>query len=111
MLLPGISGSFVLLLLGVYTSVITAISNFNIPVILPTALGIMVGFIVSSKLIKLLLKHFRTAMFAVIIGLILGSVFVIFPGMPESGTPYVMSIVAAITGLIIANILNSVGEN
>ncbi|AXH99413.1 DUF368 domain-containing protein [Sporosarcina sp. PTS2304] len=111
MLLPGVSGSFVLLLLGVYTSVITAISDFNIPIILVTGAGIAVGFIISSKLIRLLLEKFRTAMFAVIMGLIIGSVFVIFPGIPESGTPYVMSIIAIITGLIIANILNGIGEN
>ncbi|PIC63566.1 DUF368 domain-containing protein [Sporosarcina sp. P13] len=111
MLLPGVSGSFVLLLLGVYTTVITAISDFNIPIILATGAGIAVGFIVSSKLIRLLLAHYRTGMFAVIIGLIIGSVFVIFPGIPESGTPYVMSIIAIITGLIIANILNGMGEN
>ncbi|ARD47149.1 DUF368 domain-containing protein [Sporosarcina sp. P37] len=110
MLLPGVSGSFVLLLLGVYTTVITAISNFNIPIIIATGAGIAVGFVVSSKVIRYLLSHFRTGMFAVIIGLILGSVFVIFPGIPESGTPYVMSIIAIILGLIIANILNAVGD-
>lgn len=110
MLLPGVSGSFVLLLLGVYTSVITAISDFNIPIILVTGAGIVVGFVVSSKLIRLLLAYFRTGMFAVIMGLIIGSVFVIFPGIPESGTPYVMSIAAIITGLIIANILNGIGD-
>ncbi|MDV6378101.1 DUF368 domain-containing protein [Sporosarcina sp. GW1-11] len=110
MLLPGVSGSFVLLLLGVYTTVITAISDFNIPIILAIGAGIAVGFVVSSKLIRLLLAHYRTGMFAVIIGLIIGSIFVIFPGIPESGTPYVMSIIAIITGLIIANILNGMGE-
>lgn len=110
MLLPGVSGSFVLLLLGVYTTVITAISDFNIPIILVTGVGIAVGFVVSSKLIRMLLTHFHTGMFAVILGLIIGSIFVIFPGIPESGTPFVMSVVAIITGLIIANILNGVGE-
>lgn len=110
MLLPGVSGSFVLLLLGVYTSVISAISDFNFPVILATGCGIVVGFVVSSKLIRFLLGHFRSGMFAVIMGLIIGSVFVIFPGIPESGTPYVMSIIAIVTGLIVANILNGVGD-
>ena len=111
MLLPGVSGSFVLLLLGVYASVITAISDFNLPVIAATGLGVIFGFIISSKLIRYLLGHFRTGMFAVIMGLIIGSVFVIFPGAPESGTPFVMSVIAVVLGLLIANIMNSVGES
>ncbi|ARK20548.1 DUF368 domain-containing protein [Sporosarcina sp. P26b] len=110
MLLPGVSGSFVLLLLGVYATVITAISDFNIPIIIATGCGIVFGFIISSKVIRYLLSHFHTGMFAVIIGLILGSIFVIFPGMPESGTPFVMSVIAIVLGLLIANILNGVGD-
>ncbi|PIC80469.1 DUF368 domain-containing protein [Sporosarcina sp. P18a] len=110
MLLPGISGSFILLLLGVYATVITAISDFNIPIIIATGCGIVVGFIISSKLIRYLLSNFHTGMFAVIIGLIIGSVFVIYPGMPESGTPFVMSVIAVVLGLLIANILNGVGD-
>ena len=110
MLLPGVSGSFVLLLIGVYASVITAISDFNLPVIIVVGFGVVCGFIISSKLIRYLLSNFRTGMFAVIMGLIIGSIFVIFPGIPESGTPYVMSIIAIVLGLIVANILNGVGE-
>lgn len=110
MLLPGVSGSFVLLLIGVYASVITAISDFNLPIIIVTGIGIVFGFVISSKVIRYLLSNFRTGMFAVILGLIIGSIFVIFPGIPESGTPYVMSIIAVALGLIVANILNGVGD-
>ena len=39
MIMPGISGSMIMVLLGVYTSVLTAISSFNIPVLIPVALG------------------------------------------------------------------------
>lgn len=107
MLLPGVSGSFVLLLLGVYSTAINALSTFNIPVIIVIGAGVIVGFIVSSRAIHFLLDKFTHAMFAIIIGLILGSVFVIFPGIPESGTPFVMSVIALITGLIVANMFNT----
>lgn len=110
MLLPGVSGSFVLLLLGMYYTVITAVSDLNLPIILVTGLGIAFGFVISSKVIRFLLAHFHTGMFAVILGLIIGSVFVIYPGIPEAGTPFVMSVVAVVTGLIVANILNGIGE-
>lgn len=108
MLLPGVSGSFVLLLLGVYATAINALSTLNIPIIIVIGAGVIVGFIASSKVIQYLLHKFTHAMFAVIIGLILGSVFVIYPGIPESGTPFVMSVVALITGLIVANMFNAI---
>ncbi|WP_421102681.1 DUF368 domain-containing protein [Sporosarcina psychrophila] len=107
MLLPGISGSFILLVLGVYSTVIGALSNFNLSIIVVIGAGIIVGFIVSNKAISYLLKHFKYIMFAVIIGLIVGSLFVIYPGIPESGTPFVMSVIAFFTGLVVANMFNS----
>lgn len=110
MLLPGISGSFVLLLLGVYSTAINALSNFNLPIMFIMGLGILAGFLMSSRAIKFLLGRFPTMMYAIIIGLILGSIFVIYPGIPESGTPFVMSIIALLTGLLVANIFQSIGS-
>ena len=107
MLLPGISGSFILLILGVYSTAIGALSNFNLSIIAVIGAGIIVGFIVSNKAISYLLKHFKYIMFAVIIGLIVGSLFVIYPGIPESGTPFVMSVIAFFTGIIVANMFSS----
>jgi len=107
MLLPGISGSFILLVLGVYSTAIGALSNFNLSIIAVIGAGIIVGFIVSNKAISYLLKHFKYIMVAVIIGLIVGSLFVIYPGIPESGTPFVMSVIAFFTGLVVANMFSS----
>ena len=107
MLLPGISGSFILLLLGVYSTAIGALSNLNIPILLVIGAGVIVGFIVSSRVISYLLTSFTSITFAAIIGLIIGSIFVVYPGIPESGTPFVMSVIAFITGLIVANMFSS----
>lgn len=107
MLLPGISGSFILLLLGVYSTAIGALSNLNLPIIAVIGAGVIVGFIVSSRVIGYLLANFTYITFAAIIGLIIGSVFVVYPGIPESGTPFVMSVIAFITGLIVANMFSS----
>lgn len=110
MLLPGISGSFILLLLGVYSTAISALSTLNIPIILVIGAGVIVGFIISSNAINYVLTHFKYATFAVILGLIIGSVFVVYPGIPDSGTPLVMSIIAVVTGLIVANIFTSLDQ-
>ncbi|XEC93584.1 DUF368 domain-containing protein [Paenibacillus tarimensis] len=99
MLLPGISGSFVLLLLGVYPTAINAVSTMNLPVIAIIGAGVVAGFIVSSKGIRYLLAHHTLMTYAVIIGLIAGSVVVIFPGFSGDWPTLIASIVTFIAGL------------
>ena len=106
MLLPGISGSFVLLLLGVYRTAIDALATFNVPLILVIGAGVMVGFLVSSKLIKYLLKNFPTMVYAVIIGLVAGSIFVVYPGITGLGTLF-PSVITFIAGAATAILLGS----
>ncbi|WP_438311364.1 DUF368 domain-containing protein [Sporosarcina sp. FA9] len=107
MLLPGISGSFILLLLGVYSTAIGALSNLNLPIIAVIGAGVIVGFIVSSKVISFLLSNYTYLTFSIIIGLIIGSIFVIYPGVPDHGTEFVMSVIAFIVGLIVASLFSS----
>lgn len=102
MLLPGVSGSFILLLLGVYATAVNALSTLNLPVIAVIGAGVIVGFIVSSKGIRYLLAHFPHMMYAVIIGLIAGSVFVVFPGMAEGPGQWLISLGTFALGLLIA---------
>lgn len=111
MILPGISGALVFLLLGVYESVIHAVSTLNIPVMIAIALGIFVGIIVTSKIINYLLTHFRTSTFAVMIGLVIGSIVVIFPGIPQSAMLIFVSIFAIVSGLAVAVILGRVDHS
>ncbi|ANU24419.1 DUF368 domain-containing protein [Planococcus donghaensis] len=99
MLLPGISGSFILLLLGVYSTAINALSTLNIPVVFAIGAGVIVGFIVSSKAIQYLLQHFTYVTYAAIIGLILGSLFVVFPGFSSDPTTLITSLVTFGLGL------------
>lgn len=106
MLLPGISGSFILLLLGVYPVAINAISTFNLPIIAVIGAGVIVGFIVSSKGIRYALAHFPHITYAMIIGLIIGSVFVVFPGMPSGGMIFIC-VLTFIAGLIVTNLIGA----
>lgn len=99
MLLPGISGSFLLLLIGVYPVVINALSTFNVPVIAAVGAGVMLGFVISSKAIRFALSHFPYMTYALIIGLILGSIFTVFPGIPASGSAAAASVVTFVLGL------------
>ncbi|PTM59424.1 DUF368 domain-containing protein [Desmospora activa] len=107
MLLPGISGSFILLLLGVYPTAIHALSTLNIPFIAIIGAGVAVGFIVSSKFIRYLLAQFPYMMYAIIIGLILGSTFVIFPGFANNLVTMVISIITFALGLTLTALFST----
>ena len=107
MLLPGISGSFILLLLGVYSTAINALSTLNIPVALAIGAGVIVGFIVSSKAIQYLLEHFTYVTYAAIIGLILGSLFVVFPGFSADSTTLITSLITFSLGLVFTLLFSS----
>lgn len=78
MIIPGISGSFVMLLFGVYTTVTTAIDTFDILILIPIGLGAIVGIAIGSKTIDKLLKKFPQATYFAILGFMIGSVVVIF---------------------------------
>lgn len=107
MLLPGVSGSFILLLIGVYSTAINALSTLNIPVILTIGAGVMIGFIISSKLIRYLLIHYTYVTYAAIIGLILGSLFVVFPGVSGDLTTLLLSLATFTVGLVFTLLFSS----
>lgn len=81
MIIPGLSGSFVMLLLGVYQTVISAIqiNDLNFYVIIPVAIGVVLGIILGAKIISTLMKKFRLMAYSAIMGLVIGSVYAILP--------------------------------
>lgn len=105
MLLPGISGSFVLLLLGVYPTAIAALADLNIPVILVIGAGVGVGFVVSSKAIRWLLVRYPGVMYAAASGLVAGSVTAIYPGLPAGLGEWVASAATFCLGVLAAVVL------
>ncbi|HCX9502186.1 TPA: DUF368 domain-containing protein [Staphylococcus aureus] len=108
MLLPGISGSFMLLVFGVYGTVMLAISevvklNFTgLPILLAVGFGVLAGFIISSKIIQYFLTHHKLMTFALIIGFVVGSLFAVFPGLPTNIVMWFVSLVVFIIGFIIS---------
>lgn len=104
MILPGVSGSLVLLILGLYTTFTTAISTFNIPLLIPIALGVLIGIITMTKVIEALLNKFPQPTYFAICGLILGSIFSVYPGF-TFGTMGIMSIITCLAGFLLTYIL------
>jgi putative membrane protein len=79
MLLPGISGSFILLILGKYAYIINALGEFNLVVILTFGFGALSGLVVFSRIIVWLLHHYHQATLLVIKGILIGSLWMIWP--------------------------------
>lgn len=100
MILPGVSGSFVMLLLGTYTTVITAISDLNIIMLIPVAAGCLLGILLGAMFISKLLQRFPQATYCAIMGLILGSLFNIYPGFSLNWQGILSLLLMAVFGYI-----------
>jgi len=98
MLIPGISGSFVLLILGTYQTVLQAVADFNIPLLIPIALGVGAGLVAGARLIAFLLERFPAPMYAFILGLVAGAVPYLRTS--TSGQPFAMRLVSGTVFLI-----------
>ena len=98
MLIPGISGSFVLLILGAYQTVLQAVADFNIPLLIPIALGVGAGLVAGARIIAFLLERFPAPMYAFILGLVAGSLFYLYPH--TTCQPFAMRIVSGTVLLI-----------
>jgi len=80
MLLPGLSGSFVLILMGNYQLIfLEAVPDFNLVILIPVVLGSIAGFIILSRVISFLLVKFRDETIGLLTGFILGSLLIIWP--------------------------------
>ena len=79
MILPGISGAFILVLMGGYKSITEAVSEFNIQVIGLVGLGAVIGILSFSRILKWLFTHFRLVTLAILTGFIAGSLNKIWP--------------------------------
>ena len=80
MILPGLSGSFVLVLMGNYQLImIDAVNDLNLKILLPVVVGGIVGLLAFSHLLSWIFKNYRDITIAVLTGFILGSMPIIWP--------------------------------
>jgi putative membrane protein len=79
MILPGISGSFILLMMKKYAYIFDAIGHFDFSIILPFMFGIFTGVILFSRVLSYLLKTFYQQTILFITGILIASLYVIWP--------------------------------
>jgi len=79
-ILPGISGAVILILFGVYRVALEAISSLYLPVLIPVAAGALAGGVIGIVVLKKMLRFHHQTLYFAMLGLIIGSIFTIFPG-------------------------------
>ena len=79
MILPGISGSFILVMIGMYTEVLGAVNERDLVPIAATGLGCVIGLALFSSVLNWALEHHHDLVMAAMVGLMLGSLRVLWP--------------------------------
>lgn len=112
MILPGISGSFVLILMGNYQLILNAVNQLNLIVLLPVVIGAGVGLIFFSNLLSVVLKKYHDITIGTLTGFVAGSLLTLWPWkiqeahsykwlIPSAFTPEVMmAVLLMITGIL-----------
>lgn len=79
MIIPGVSGSFVMVTIGVYSTIIAAVKDLDFAIIIPCAIGAILGLVAGARLITWLMKKYSLMVYSAILGLAAGSIYVILP--------------------------------
>ena len=114
MVIPGVSGSMMLMLMGYYYPVIGAIKNlinalvaldggailYNVGILLPFGIGVVIGIFAIAKLIEILLAKWKCITYGAILGLVVASPFAILMGLSLPGFNLVQVIVSVLTFIL-----------
>lgn len=107
MIIPGISGSFVMLMFGIYETVTVAISELNILLMIPIAIGVLLGIYLGSKIIDDFIKRYPQMTYFAILGFMLGSIPAILDKISSEnafigGAPAIIAGAVAILGIAVS---------
>jgi putative membrane protein len=110
MIIPGISGTFLLLVIGLYRTFVQAVSDFNILLLVPVLLGAVAGLFIGAAAVRFLLAKVPAQTYGAVLGLVAGSIIVLFPGGMGSGMSIIFSILAVLVGGTISFLLGRKSE-
>ena len=100
MIIPGISGAFLLLVIGLYRTVIQAVSDLNILLLIPVALGAIAGLLAGAAFVRFLLSKAPRETYGAVLGLVAGSILVLYPGGFGEGIGVAVSAACLIVGFV-----------
>lgn len=110
MIVPGISGSFILVLLGQYAVIIASIKAFAVKPLLFVGFGACLGILLFSKIIELCLEKAPAQTYYFILGLILASFYKIFPGIPEGTTQGMTCLAVFLAGVAVSFFMSKISD-
>lgn len=110
LVLPGISVSYMLLLLGLYDKIIDAVSRLYLPFLIPLGLGLAIGVLGTTKLLERMMTKHPKATYLMILGFILGSLGELLPGLPK-GTDWIPCTACLVAGTGIIRIILQASES
>ena len=111
LILPGISTSFLLLSFGVYEMVLNAIITFDIAIVLPLALGVVLGTILLTGYLERQLTHNKRRLYMVVIGFIIGSIFEMFDQMPVLSLQEIpLMVILCLVGMVVMVAITKIKE-
>ena len=116
MILPGISGSLILVILGVYAYLIKALDNLELIIIFTFISGAIIGLLGFSKILKYLFNNHRDATFTIMLGLVIGSIENVWPWNKSFSTELsnlnlFLSISLVILGFVIVILLEKIKKD
>ena len=116
MILPGISGSLILVILGVYAYLIKALDNLELIVIFTFISGATIGLLGFSRILKYLFNNHRDATYTIMLGLVIGSIENIWPWNKSFSTELsnlnlFLSISLVILGFVIVILLEKIKKD
>lgn len=103
-IIPGVSNTLILMLIGVYDAYLASISSLYIPFLFPLGIGVFIGSFFFMKLTKFLLDNYYAQTFFSIIGFTIGSIFVLYPGF-SFDINGIISIVSVLFGICISLVI------
>ena len=110
LILPGISISYMLLLLGMYDEIMRAISTLYLPFLIPFGLGLVLGILLTAKLLERMMQKYPRSTYLIILGFILGSVVQVFPGFP-AGVEIFICLVTLLSGFAAITLIGRLSKN
>ena len=82
LVLPGISVSYLFLVMGMYDEIMRSISTLYLPFLLPLGVGLLLGVILTTRVLETAMHRYPQATYLIILGFVFGSMVQVFPGIP-----------------------------
>lgn len=109
-MIPGMSVSMMLMMLGVYQHLLKAAAGFDIITIAPVGACFVVGMVLFSNLTKFIFRKYHSLGYCMVLGFMSGSIISIFPALPRGFKDWALSAAAVGIGLLISFIFKVLGR-